>query len=213
MKRVSLALAALALSSTPADAAKLTLPPVDQCSSQAGFAEFRQSLEIAVQRRNEKALLDLLAPDVMVNFGGDSGRQAFARQWGFSQKDQSPLWAELETILALGCALHGEAALIPSLAGQFNPEDDQDLFEKVVVISDKAELRAGTEPGSKVLAKLAWNVVNSVEASGDVYMKVRLADGREGWLPADQLRSPLDYRAVIEKRDGQWLITAFVAGD
>ena len=43
--------------------------------------------------------------------------------------------------------------------------------------------------------------------------KVRLKDGREGWLWAKEVRSPIDYRATIEKRKGKWMITAFVAGD
>ena len=42
---------------------------------------------------------------------------------------------------------------------------------------------------------------------------MRPRDGREGWLRANELRSPLDYRAVAEKRKGKWMITAFVAGD
>lgn len=103
--------------------------------------------------------------------------------------------------------------MIPSLSGQFESDEEEDVFEKLVVISDKGELRAGPEPGSKLVARLAWDVVTAVEASGDVLTKVRLADGREGWLPAEQLYSPLDYRAVVEKRGKAWQITAFVAGD
>jgi hypothetical protein len=42
---------------------------------------------------------------------------------------------------------------------------------------------------------------------------VRLADGRTGFVRHDQVRSVLDYRAVFERREGHWLMTAFVAGD
>lgn len=193
-----------------ASAAKL--PPVDQCSGDTGFKAFHASLSQAVAKRDGEALLALLAPDVTVNFGGDSGREAFAKQWEVKSK-ASQIWPQLGIILPLGCARVGEARVIPSLAGQFDSEDDEDVFEKLVVISDKAELRAGPERDSKVVAKLAWDVVTAVEASGDILTKVRLADGREGWLPAEQLYSPLDYRAVVEKRGDEWMITAFVAGD
>jgi len=193
-----------------AGAAKI--PPVDQCSGDPGFKAFHASLSQAVAKRDGDALLALLAPNVTVNFGGDSGREAFAKQWDAKSKD-SEIWPQMGIILPLGCARVGKARVIPSLAGQFDGDDDEDVFEKLVVISDKAELRAGPEAGSKILARLAWDVVTAVEASGDILTKVRLADGREGWLPADQLYSPLDYRAVVEKRGGKWLITAFVAGD
>ena len=193
-----------------AGAAKL--PPVDQCSADPGFKAFHTDLAGAVTKRDGDALLKLLAPDVMVNFGGDSGREAFDKQWEVRSKT-SEIWPQLEIILPLGCAQVGEARVMPSLAGQFEGNDDEDVFQQMVVISDKAELRAGPEADSRVVAKLAWDVVSVIEASGDVLMKIRLADGREGWLPAAQLYSPLDYRAAVEKRDGKWMITAFVAGD
>jgi len=193
-------------------AAAAKLPPVDQCSADPGFKAFHASLSQAAAKRDGDALLALLAPDVTVNFGGDSGREAFARHWQIKSK-ASEIWPQLALILPLGCARVGEVRVIPSLAGQFDSDDDEDVFEQLVVISDKAKLRAGPEADSKVVAKLAWDVVTAVEASGDILTKVRLADGREGWLPADQLYSPLDYRAVVEKRGGAWRITAFVAGD
>lgn len=43
--------------------------------------------------------------------------------------------------------------------------------------------------------------------------KVKLADGREGWIADDELYEPVGYRMVVEKLRGKWMITAFVAGD
>lgn len=187
------------------------LPPVDQCVDDRSFETFRAELRGAVVRRDREAFLQLLAPDVLIDFGGGAGRKAFADQW-FAENDEK-LWHQLDLMLRLGCGKADGARVIPSLSVQFDSDEPEDVFEKLVVVSDKAELRAGPEPDSKVVATLAWDVVNSVEADGDVLMKVRLADGREGWLPADQLYSPLDYRAVMEKRGDKWMITAFIAGD
>jgi hypothetical protein len=43
---------------------------------------------------------------------------------------------------------------------------------------------------------------------------VRLPDGRTGWIVDSDLYS-LEYadRMTIEKRDGQWMITAFGVGE
>ena len=117
-------------------------------------------------------------------------------------------------MLALGCARVGTARILPSLAGQFNPETDNDPFEKMVIVAPAAQLRKSRAGTATVGAPLAWEVVTAVEAPGDgSQIKVRLPDNREGWMAREQLRSPLDYRLAVEKRGGRWLITAFVAGD
>lgn len=213
MKIPAFALAAALSFAAPAEAAQRKLPPVDQCKD-AGLAVFRQQLVRAVTRRDREALLRLLAPDVLVNFGGDKGRVAFARQWELERPARSGLWRELETVLGLGCARVGKARVMPSLAGQFSPEADQDMFEKMIVTSAAARLRKSRSKDSGTARVLGWDVVTVLEAPGDgEQIKVRLADGREGWLSRTQLRSPLDYRLVAEKRQGKWMITAFVAGD
>jgi APA family basic amino acid/polyamine antiporter len=42
---------------------------------------------------------------------------------------------------------------------------------------------------------------------------VTLADGRQGYVAARYLRSPLGYRATFAFKGGQWWIAAFVVGD
>ena len=212
MKGVFAALAAVSLTaaSSPPPA---KLPPVDQCSAEPGFGAFKETLKQAVERRDGDALLALLAPDVLVNFGGETGRDAFARQWDLKAGSPHELWQQLTDILALGCARTGSALIMPSLAAQFD-SDDEGVFEKLIVVSPAAELRAQPAADSDRIQSLSWDVVTGLERRReDDLVKVRLADGREGWIAGRLLRSPLDYRAVIEKRGGQWMITAFVAGD
>ena len=104
--------------------------------------------------------------------------------------------------------------VIPSLAVQFDSDADEDAFDKLIVISSWAELRVAPDPASARVASLSWDVVTALERRHqDDWVKVQLADGRKGWVAGSQLRSPLDYRAIIEKRDGRWMIAAFVAGD
>ena len=213
MRSFALALAAVSLGAAwPPPPSKL--PPADQCSAEPGFAAFNTDLKQAVKRRDGDALLALLAPDVLVNFGGGTGRDAFARQWDLKAGSPHELWQQLTDILALGCAKTGSNLVMPSLAAQFDSDADEDVFEKLVVVSPAAELRAQPAADSAPIQSLSWDVVTGVERRReDDMVKVRLADGREGWIAGRLLRSPLDYRAVIEKRDGQWLITAFIAGD
>jgi len=195
-----------------AHGAPAKLPPVDQCTREPAFRAFATTLKRAVARRDKDAFLKLLAPDVVVNFGGDEGRDAFARQW-FGSSAPTDLWAQMDRILKLGCARADDARVIPSLTWQFESDNDADIFELSVVTSPAAKLRKISAKESPAVATLAWDVVRPIESEGDTQTKVRLNDGREGWLWNNELRSPLDYRLVIKKRQSKWLITAFVAGD
>jgi hypothetical protein len=165
-----------------------------------------------VAKRDGAAFMKLVAPDVLVNFGGDNGRATFAQQWEVGSA-KSGLWKQFDAILPLGCARVESARVIPSLAGQFASDEDADVFELAVVVSPSAKLRKTSAKDSAAIATLSWDVVRPLANEGETQTKVKLKDGREGWLWAKEVRSPIDYRATIEKRKGRWMITAFVAGD
>jgi hypothetical protein len=192
--------------------APLKLPPVDQCSRDASFKAFHSSLKQAVAKRDGTAFMKLVALDVLVNFGGDNGHATFAKQWEIGSA-KSELWKQFDAILPLGCARVEQARVIPSLAGQFDSDEDADVFELAVVVSAGAKLRKTLAKDSAAIATLSWDVVRPIANEGETQTKVRLKDGREGWLWAKEVRAPIDYRATIEKRKGKWMITAFVAGD
>ena len=213
--RAALALGAILLAATPLRAATLpaTLPPVDQCKGDTGFAKFRNNLRQMVARKDKKALLAMLSPRVIVNFGGGTGSKAFLDQWSFDEPDDPDgIWATLTTMLALGCARDKAVRTIPSIDAQMEPYYDA-LDDDVGLILPGAKLykEAGVEaPNSKTIP---WTLAAITSRSGDLFMGVRLPDGREGLIDEHLLYEPLGYRLVIEKLRGRWMITALVAGD
>jgi len=210
-RRLALALALLLAVPTCAQAIPRKLPPVDQCKSTPGLGGFRDRLKQIVAKRDGKAFRVMLAPDVLVNFGGEAGPKAFADTWHLN-RGNSELWPLLTQMLKLGCAGSGSSFVIPSLTDQLNPESADDIFDQMLALPG-AKLRKGFEPGSDTIAMLAWDLVTSIDRKGDDQTKVRLADGREGWLFDNELYAAMSYRMVIEKRRGKWMITALVAGD
>ena len=104
-----------------------------------------------------------------------------------------------------GARASDEGLVIPSLTIQFEPEDDDDVFDKFVVISPaRNAARRGDEPDSPPIAKLAWDVVKAVDQSRGAQIKVRLQDGREGWLFVRELYNPAHYRMFLQNRGGKW---------
>ncbi len=146
----------------------------------------------------------------MADFGGGEGRKEFVRIWKLERPAASPIWPELENVLPLGCSMAHGTPVIPYLADGFASEDD--LFDKMVVVQPGAKLRVQPDERAKSVAVLSFNVVQ-VEDPSAPWVRVKLADGRRGYLRRDQLRGPLDYRASFEKRDGRWRMRSFVEGD
>jgi hypothetical protein len=186
------------------------IPPIDECKRISGLVQLRARLADAIRKEDSKALLAMLAPDVLNNFGGDNGPARFAEQWGLDG-GPSELWIILRPLARMGCARSGDAFVIPSLPVQW--DEMEDPYDKYVAVGPKAEVRQGPEYDSPVIATLAWDVVSAIDNASDVQTGVRLADGRTGWMSDTDLYSPLDFRMVIEKRGAKRLITALVAGD
>lgn len=214
LKSFGLWLVASFVAAVPAAALPNTLPPVDQCRSDASFVKFHGGLKQAIEGQDLTALLAMLAPDVLLDFGGGRGRDEFLKQWAFSDSGPKDLplesWTLLQTLMRLGCARSGSSRIIPSTFVQFEGEPAENTY---IVASPAAELRVINESDAEVVATLAWDVVTIVGSGGDWQSRVRLADGREGYLFDEDLYSPLGHRFTIEKREGKWMITSLVSGD
>ena len=198
-----------ALLASPGSAVPDKLPPVDECKADAGLPAFRARLAAAAGKRDAEALLTMLSPDVLIDFGGGIGREAFVEQWR-PREIESALWPLLDRILPLGCARSGKARVIPSLIEQLDPFEDE--VEMILILPGALLYKGAGEKSPKPETK-AWTLARVTSRVADWGTGVRLPDGREGYIPDDDVYEPLDQRLVIEKRGGKWMITAFVAGD
>lgn len=209
MRRIVLALALLPLIASPAAAFPERLPPIDQCKSDASFLNFLAGLKRIVARNDRAALLALLAPDVLVDFGGGTGSKAFEEEWKFDPHEPGNVWDQLETMLKMGCAKDGGSRIIPSLPMQV----EQDIAFEWVVILPGAKLYRAVGEFSPKPQTIAWTVATVTSRVSDTMTGVKLPDGREGYIPDDLVYEPIGYRMIVEKHGGKWMITAFVAGD
>ena len=76
-------------------------------------------------------------------------------------------------------------------------------------------MRSAPDPEASPVAELDWDMLTLRPYSGgDEWLPVSLADGRDGFVRHEDVRSLLDYRAAFRKGDdGRWRMTLFVAGD
>ena len=186
------------------------LPPVESCSTEAGFGAFRARLKDVVASKDDQGLLAMLSDDVEVNFGGDQGPALFAANWKFDEPGESHVWPELEEALSQGCTQSGDALVAPSFVANF--PHALDAFE-TVILPPGTVLRGGKRDDTPALGAMDWHLASVTDDKDESWIAIRLVDGRRGFVRRDQTINPLDYRLVFEKRDGEWMITAFVAGD
>lgn len=201
----------LALPLLLAAAEPLRLPPVDSCAADPSFDAYRSELRSAIARKDREAVLAAVADDIVIDFGGGAGRAAFARAWRLDAPQSSPLWAELDSVLELGCTTDGDALVAPSLFAQL-PED-ADAFESLLAVKRGTALRSRPQDDAPAVAPLDWHLLTLHGDTEDGWMRASLADGRSGYIRREHVRSPLDYRAHFRKIGGRWRMTSFVAGD
>jgi hypothetical protein len=203
---------ALFLATAPASTDRPRLPPVDQCAASPGFSAFRAELDDAVARQDVSKLLTLTDPDILLSFGEERGHADFRRIWALNQPETSGLWKELAEVLRLGCVLDGGTAIAPSLAHDI--PDDYEIYDVLVAVRPGSPLRASADDTAAAIATLDWDLLDVVNWDGATnWIKVRLKDGRAGFVRAAEVRSPIDYRATFDNKGGVWRMTIFIAGD
>jgi len=203
-------LALLLLLAAPA-ADRPRLPPVDRCASAPGFTAFREELLGVVARKDVERLLALSDENIMLSFGGDFGREAMRKMWELDRPAGSLIWQELGEALKLGCAMSEGGAVVPSMATTLPANED--AFEVMIAVKP-GPLRAAPNDRARAIATLDWDLVSIGEWDPDNrWARIRLRDGRTGYVRTDAVRSPIDYRAIFERKDGKWKMRAFVAGD
>lgn len=212
MRPIALVLFALLPAASAAPPFPARLPPVHQCNSDSSFARFHKKLTQAVAQQDRNQLLALLAPNVLVDFGGASGRDEFAKHWSFDPREYGNVWSQLETMLKLGCSNSDGVPLIPSLSGQLDRYGADEVFEMRLILPG-AKLFKQPGEGRSAVPVAAWTLAKATNSGGDLWTGVRLPDGREGFISDGDLYEPLGYRMTVQKLGGKWMITAFVAGD
>ncbi|QIQ86761.1 SH3 domain-containing protein [Erythrobacter sp.] len=198
------------------------LAPRDECSAVPGLAELVAHLERALAARDADALLALADDGILLDFGGGSGKAELRRR--LNAPDYR-LWDEIDRALALGCGLSkpvdgdgGET--YASWPWYFVADRDPpfDAFEAHIVTGEGVRLRSGPSLDAPVIGSVSWDYVRLVEpyteeSATRPYARVETLGGQAGYIARAYLRSLVDYRLVASRVEGEWRLTAFVAGD
>jgi hypothetical protein len=194
------------------------LEPVDEAMRDLSWAKFKNALLDAVMRRDRKFVLSILDRNVRVGVDGVRGIAEFSKQWHLEEED-SPLWRDLPTTLFLGAAYSSREGRPRELCAPYvfaQWPRNMDPYAYGVIISRDALVKVAPSSDSSTLVTLSydivpvadWEVADQAADFPQKWTKVRLKTG-EGYVPEEQIRSPIEQVACFIKTENGWRMTAF----
>jgi hypothetical protein len=205
------------------------LKPVDEAAKDASFQAFRTRLIAAAEKHDAAFIYRILDPKIELSFGGDAGVADFKRIWKIDRKD-SKFWDEFLRVIKNGGKFDGDGRnKFASFSAPYTFSSwpaDLDSFDYSVIFGSDVNLRESPSPDAKIVERLSYNIVKpDYDRSKKVkdgpgkddflieWMKVETLGGKAGFIRAQYVRSPIDYRAGFVKKRGVWRMTYFIAGD
>lgn len=202
-------------------AQELKFIPIDEGAQDRNWQTYKNQLLDALEARNRKVLLAAIDPNVDNGPDQKPGLEEFRRRWDFDD-DRSPIWDELRKAVALGGAFvkdeKGQARFCtPYVAAKWPTSVDPFGFGAIVA----QDVLVKTEPSSeaRTLATLThevvgvddWEVADKTPGFPQKWTKIRLR-GTTGYVPEEQIRSPIEHMACFSRQPGPWRLISFTAG-
>lgn len=195
--------------------------PADDAGADSTFLAFRTKLIAAAKRRDANAILAIVDPRIKNGFGGNDGITNFKKHWKINNKN-SDFWAEFLKVIMNGGGFskEGRTKLFVAPYTFSDWPEDLDGFDHHAIFGNNVNLREKPSTDSRVIGQLSFNVVrvdgdaSVVDTKGKyTWVKVTTLGGKTGFVNAEFIRSPIDFRAGFEKKRGAWKMTFFLAGD
>ena len=219
LRALSLALALLV--STAASAQEVKLAPVDEGATDASWPRFKARLLEALARRDQQFVLDIVDRRIR-NTSGVEGPDEFKKLWEPHSAD-SPLWSELPKLLFLGSVFVKRNAKTSELCAPYvyyKWPDNAGGNASGAITAKETLLKAEPAANAVTVAALSYDLVAVIDwevadQSRDSAQKwVKLKSGtREGYVPEEHVRSPLEYRACFVNSGARWRLTELEVGE
>ncbi len=194
---------------------------------------FLTKLENAVKVRDKAFIIENMDPQITNSFGGDGGIEEFKQYWNWDS-DSSEFWDLMKHLFKLGGDdfTSGDMYAIPYVFSGWPGHEKYDVFDHMAVTGSRVNVRDKPSlKNSNVLGQMSYDIVkvnyeksyppfdaprleNVSYVGNKLWYYIESLDGKlKGYVFWEFIWSPIDYRLGIEKKNGKWVITFFVAGD
>lgn len=219
-------------SATPKPAPQRKLLPVDEGAADPTWVQFRAGLLESLRRGDRRALAGIIDSNILNPLEAPRGIASFRKLWDFDGeardvKDNKDglLLQELSVVLQLGSAWYQpkkspRLLCAPYVALKW-PLDDVDPYHSGAIVVKDTLVKDAPSHGAGTLGNLSydiigvrdWEVADREERLQQRWVKVRYGNpGRDGYVPAEHIRSAIEYRACFAKTPGGWRLMEYVLG-
>jgi hypothetical protein len=215
------ALLAAALYPFALPAQERRLEPTDEAAKDVSWTWFKKRLLTALESRDRKFVLGILDRSVRSGVEGGRGVAEFRKQWELDS-DSSPLWQELKAALLLPSAYHrpekGPLELcVPYVAVRW--PQDMDAFKGGAIVAQDVRVKSAPSSASDTVATLSYDMVDVADwevddkdaGSMQKWVRIWIKSGM-GFVPEEQIRSPVEHTACFVKGDNSWRLVGFGPG-
>lgn len=189
------------------------LAPIDEAINDPEFFTYRARLQAAIAMRDVDAVIAMTDPNVKLGFGGDDGAERLRQN--LIGANAPRLWAGMARILALGGAFEGGMFQAPYYFARW-PEG-ADSLECGVIVGRNVNLRREPAADAPVVASSSYDLVRrmvpGVSNVPEGWSAVELRNGRRAFVRNEYFGAPVGLRALFNRVNGQWRLTALVSGD
>jgi hypothetical protein len=221
MLRQLLAAAGMAALVVSAAAQDVKLLPVDEGARDLSWMTFKARLLDALAKRDQKFVMGIVDARIRNTLGND-GSAEFRKLWQPHAPD-SPLWAELPKLLFLGGVFvkrdKGATEFCAPYV-HFRWPDNAPASASGAIIAADALMKAKPSSATTTLQTIShdlvkvlyWYVADDDKETKQLWVRIQTGAGA-GYVPEEQIRSPLEHRACFAKSDAGWRMTGLEAGE
>ena len=201
------------------------LPRSDDGASDPTWIAFRNHLLAALRRGDRAALINAIDRNIVNGLEVPRGVAEFRKLWEVDSKSDRVL-LDLSTALNLGSAWYqqdkqngGARVLCAPYVPIKWPLNDVDPYDSGAVVMKETLVKGAPSHASETLGTLSFDIigvrdweVNDAESRlAQRWVKV-LHRGRDGYVPAEHIRSAIEHRACFAKTGATWRMVEYVVG-
>lgn len=217
----ALVAAFLLVAALAAAAQEVKLFPVDEGASDPSWTRFKARLLDALAKRDQKFVLGIVDAGIRNTLGQD-GSLEFRKLWQPHAAD-SPLWVELPKVLFLGGVFvkrdKGTYEFCAPYV-RYRWPDSAPADASGAIIAAEVLMKAKPSAAAQTLQSLShdlvkvidWDVPDDDKENKQQWVRIQTGAGA-GYVPEEQIRSPLEHRACFAKSGASWRMTGLEAGE
>ena len=195
------------------------MEPHDEALTDASWAAFRARLLTAVEKRDRQFVLSVLDPGIRNGAAAPRGIAEFRKQWELDS-NSGVFWSLLPSALSVGSAYlerrnRPRELCAPYLLGKWPISVDPSVYG--AISARDTMVKAGPSWDTDTLTRLSYEIVRVTDwevpdldpGFKQNWVRIRLLKEGTGFVPEEQIRSPIEHSACFIRTARGWRMTVF----